>query len=500
VVELHAGPELLLRSLRLEDATALFAETDRSRARLRRWLPWVDRTLSPADTAAFIRIAMEQEAEGEGFHALVLWQGRLAGVIGHHGFQPAQHSISLGYWLGDGFEGRGLITAAARAMIAYAFAAMGVHRVEIRAAVANRRSRSVAERLGFRLEGILRDAELLPDGFADHAVYGLLADDWARLRGMADAGGFQPIATGPGHSGDPSAPGLLPEGKPPPSPRAPAPRETAAATGHTGHPRGRAAQEATVPPEHRREPPTEAAPAWLAAAVADSGGDDPALDAEMAAYYDARAPEYDDWYERRGLYARREGHAAWYAELTSLHGVVARFAAALPAGAAVCDLGCGTGRWTAALAEAGLRLTGLDQSPAMLEQALRRLDGLGLRASLVRGDVLDPPFPTGSFDAACVAFVFDHLSRSQRLRLLQEVRRLLRPGGRLLVLDSRREQRHAAEMQVQTRVLRDGRTFRVRKGLFTAATLAEALRPMGSAIRAGETPTFFVWAEVSRPR
>jgi ribosomal-protein-serine acetyltransferase len=50
--------------------------------------------------------------------------------------------------------------------------------VEVRAAPGNRRSRAIPERLGFRQEGILRDAEWLYDHYVDLVVYAMLADDW----------------------------------------------------------------------------------------------------------------------------------------------------------------------------------------------------------------------------------------------------------------------------------------------------------------------------------
>ena len=68
-----------------------------------------------------------------------------------------------------------------RALIEHAFVARELHRVVIRAGVGNARSRAVAERLGFTLEGVLRQAERYPDGrYIDLAVYGLLASERAR--------------------------------------------------------------------------------------------------------------------------------------------------------------------------------------------------------------------------------------------------------------------------------------------------------------------------------
>ena len=70
------------------------------------------------------------------------------------------------------------MTTACRAYVDHAFTRLDVHRVEIRCAVENRRSRAIPERLGFRLEGTLRDAEWLYDHFVDSVVYGMLADEW----------------------------------------------------------------------------------------------------------------------------------------------------------------------------------------------------------------------------------------------------------------------------------------------------------------------------------
>jgi ribosomal-protein-serine acetyltransferase len=69
------------------------------------------------------------------------------------------------------------MTAACRAMITHSFDAWQLNRITIECATDNTRSRAVAERLGFKLEGIVRQIEWLHDHFADHALYGRLRSE-----------------------------------------------------------------------------------------------------------------------------------------------------------------------------------------------------------------------------------------------------------------------------------------------------------------------------------
>jgi ribosomal-protein-serine acetyltransferase len=87
----------------------------------------------------------------------------------------------VGYWLAETYEGRGIITAAVRALLGYLFDEVEVNRVMLRAAVGNMRSRAVAERLGFTLEGVQRQALILDEVPTDSAMYSLLASEWKAM-------------------------------------------------------------------------------------------------------------------------------------------------------------------------------------------------------------------------------------------------------------------------------------------------------------------------------
>lgn len=97
----------------------------------------------------------------------------------HHRIDLQNRIGELGYWLGEKFQGRGIMTKACRAMVAYGFSERALNRIEIHCAAANEKSRAIPERLGFRIEGALRQAERLADGYVDNVVYGLLASEFA---------------------------------------------------------------------------------------------------------------------------------------------------------------------------------------------------------------------------------------------------------------------------------------------------------------------------------
>jgi len=161
-----------------KDAEELFALVEENRDFLRAWLPWVDKNKKVEDSRNFINSTRKQFAENQGLHLGIWYRGQIAGVIGFHGIDWGNKSTSIGYWLGEKYTGKGLITKACRALIDYSFKEWKLHRVEIRCSVENRKSMAIPERLGFKEEGLVREAEWLENYFTDHIVYGLLASEW----------------------------------------------------------------------------------------------------------------------------------------------------------------------------------------------------------------------------------------------------------------------------------------------------------------------------------
>ncbi|EON71099.1 GNAT family N-acetyltransferase [Lysinibacillus sphaericus] len=171
-----------LKLLDLSDVDELFALTDRSRDTLREWLPFVDDVKSVKDTEQFIRNAMQQYASNNGIQAGIYFEGKLAGVIGYHQINWQHKWTSIGYWLGNDFVGKGLVTNSMKAVMDYAFSYLKLNRIEVRVAVGNIRSRTIPKVLGFNEEGRLRDAEWLYDHHVDQVVYGLTAAEWKKSK------------------------------------------------------------------------------------------------------------------------------------------------------------------------------------------------------------------------------------------------------------------------------------------------------------------------------
>ena len=159
-------------------APMLFALIDENRPHLRRFLPGVDTTRTVNDSVMFIQGSLEQFARGLSVNVGLYSQNQIVGVCGTHVIQWAHRRAELGYWLGSAWQGRGLMSRAVHALGSYCFAALGLNRLELRAAVENKKSRAIAERLGFKYEGTTRQTEWLYDHYVDHAIYGILAAEW----------------------------------------------------------------------------------------------------------------------------------------------------------------------------------------------------------------------------------------------------------------------------------------------------------------------------------
>jgi ubiquinone/menaquinone biosynthesis C-methylase UbiE len=183
---------------------------------------------------------------------------------------------------------------------------------------------------------------------------------------------------------------------------------------------------------------------------------------------------FSDFYLRAFADDKREAEAQAQA-------VAAARLAGVPDGGDMLDVPCGFGRHTVPLARAGYRAVGVDRSQALIEEARRRSGGERW-PKLVRADYRDLPLPDESFDAALNLFSsLGYLGDEDDTRVLAEIRRVLRPGGRLVIeimhrdVLVRRFQEQGWRLVGEGRLLLEQRTFDPAAGVAqTTQTLVDA--------------------------
>ncbi len=115
----------------------------------------------------------------------------------------------------------------------------------------------------------------------------------------------------------------------------------------------------------------------------------------------------------------------------------------------VLEVGCGTGEVSlAAKAKAGVagRVVGLDPSPEMIAVAHDKAKQRGVAVDFEVGVIEAIPFPADSFDVVLSSLMMHHLPDAVKTRGLAEIRRVLKPGGRLFIVDFKRPTSHVGHV------------------------------------------------------
>ena len=174
---LRVSERLWLASIGKEHCDALWHAIDASRESLRPWLPWVDATREPGDCEVFVTAAMAERRLGSARHFVLLEDDELIGVVGFNRIVERHRWASLGYWLRSDRQGGGRMSQSVATLVEWGFDELELHRLEIRCAEGNSRSRAIPERLGFQQEGVLRECEWVGGRALSHVVYSRLAGD-----------------------------------------------------------------------------------------------------------------------------------------------------------------------------------------------------------------------------------------------------------------------------------------------------------------------------------
>lgn len=164
--ESFESDRLTIRAPRAGDGTEMNAAVQETFDDLKAWLPWAQQMPTLEESETYVRRAQCQFLAREDLTLLLFLKGTntLIGGSGLHGINWDIPKFEIGYWCRKRFQGQGYITESTEAIAKFAFETLGAKRVEIRCDPKNVRSRFIPDRLGFKLEGTLRNESLSPSG------------------------------------------------------------------------------------------------------------------------------------------------------------------------------------------------------------------------------------------------------------------------------------------------------------------------------------------------
>ncbi|RKF13756.1 N-acetyltransferase [Alginatibacterium sediminis] len=145
---------------------------------LKQWLAWPSLTLNQAFFERFVQNSLRDYADGKSLTCAMIYQNELVGNISFNEIDQALKSAQIGYWLCSKFQGKGIVTSAAKRLIQYGFEELNLDWIQINAAEHNIPSRAVAQRLGFDFKTIALKAELINGDLLNHAIYMLEKGDY----------------------------------------------------------------------------------------------------------------------------------------------------------------------------------------------------------------------------------------------------------------------------------------------------------------------------------
>lgn len=178
MASIHINEQLLLRAFEVHEFQQLFDTIHASRQHLTPWLNWVAKTTRAEHSLEFIQQAQQQRHNQEALALGIFYDNVIVGGIGMHDWNQQTGIAQIGYWISKDYEGKGIVKASVRGLVEYLFVTIGLNKIEIHFVPANKRSAAIAEQLGFRVEGVLRQRVLRNGRVEDLVVTGLLKAEW----------------------------------------------------------------------------------------------------------------------------------------------------------------------------------------------------------------------------------------------------------------------------------------------------------------------------------
>ncbi len=182
MVSILIDDALLLRSFQPDDVPELFRAVDESRLHLRPWLRWVDATTRPEHILQFIQRTMHQLHNQEALELGIVHNRKIIGGIGMHNWDHTLKKAYIGYWIRKEYEGQGIMYRCLQHFVDFLFEKPGLNKIEIHFMPGNTRSGVLAQRLGCKVEGVIRQSYFMNGKLEDLVITGLLKNEWVPLK------------------------------------------------------------------------------------------------------------------------------------------------------------------------------------------------------------------------------------------------------------------------------------------------------------------------------
>lgn len=175
---IEVDEHLQLRPLKLEQVPILFQLIEDNRTYLQEWLPWIEKIQKESDTKQFIRGVRYRNVYSGRWVYGIWYQDEMVGLLDFNEGKRAMSQVSLGYWIAEKFQGKGIITRSVSACLDYLFTQKGLEKVLIKCANNNLKSQAVPNRLNFRWDGMEFEAGTLQGEEVDILVFAMHGRDW----------------------------------------------------------------------------------------------------------------------------------------------------------------------------------------------------------------------------------------------------------------------------------------------------------------------------------
>lgn len=178
MVSILVDDDIQMRSYTPDDAAELFRCIQASRQHLRPFLSWVDTTTKPEHSLQFIQNTLVQQNNQEALALGIFRQRELIGGIGMHQWDHYLRKAQVGYWLAKDYEGQGIMCRCAIRFIDFLFDKLDLNKIEMHLLPHNTRSAALTQKLGAKVEGVLRQSIKVNGKLEDVVVTGILRSEW----------------------------------------------------------------------------------------------------------------------------------------------------------------------------------------------------------------------------------------------------------------------------------------------------------------------------------